>query len=180
MNNRRMQEDFFNNIYLSLYCKGSKRLFKVRVREGAGDRKETSPHCYDHQRCVFLVLLMLGSTLLCAGFLYCILASSLDPNSSGPQGPFGLMWLSLPHLVYNSVRSLTLLQLNWPLTSVLTALYNNSTPTLSPIRSLKLFLWPFLLYVCNRHQAEITVMQFTCHSLPVHRSEVGPSHCPIL
>ena len=29
----------------------------------------------------------LGSTLLGAGFLYCILsASSLDPNSSGPQG----------------------------------------------------------------------------------------------
>ena len=42
-------------------------------------------------------------TLLGDGFLYCILsASSLDPNSSGPQGPFGLMWLSLPHLIYNS------------------------------------------------------------------------------
>ena len=31
----------------------------------------------------------------------------------------------------------------------------------------------------DRHQAEITVMQFTGHSLPVHHSEVGPSHCPI-
>ena len=31
-----------------------------------------------------------------------------------------------------------------------------------------------------RHQAEITVMQFTGHSLPVHHSEVGPSPCPIL
>ena len=51
---------------------------------------------------------------------------------SGPQlirapSPFGLVWLSLPHLVSNW------LQLNWHLTSVLTAFYNSSTPT----RSLK-------------------------------------------
>ena len=32
----------------------------------------------------------------------------------------------------------------------------------------------------DRHPAEITVMQFTGHSLPVHHSEVGPSPCPIL
>ena len=39
-------------------------------------------------------------TLLGDGFLYCILsASSLDPNSSGPQGPFSLMWLYV-QLVY--------------------------------------------------------------------------------
>ena len=34
--------------------------------------------------------------------------------------------------------------------------------------------------LCDRHRAEITVMQFTGHSLPVHHSEVGPSPCPIL
>ena len=73
-------------------------------------------------------------TLLGDGFLYCILsASSLDPNSSGTQGPFGLMWLSLPHLVYNSVSNS-----NWNcLTSVLTELYNSSTPTQSPTRFLE-------------------------------------------
>ena len=77
----------------------------------------------------------LGSTLLGAGFLYCILsASSLDPNSSGlPEGPFGRVWLSLPHLVFNSVRS----SIQLSSTSVLTALYNSSTPTRSPTRSLK-------------------------------------------
>ena len=32
----------------------------------------------------------------------------------------------------------------------------------------------------DRHQSEITVMQFTGHSLPGHHSEVGPSPCPIL
>ena len=52
---------------------------------------------------------VLGSTLLGAGFPYRILsASSLDPNSSGlPEGPFGRVWLSLPHLLSNSVRSST-------------------------------------------------------------------------
>ena len=39
------------------------------------------------------------------------------------------------------------------------------------------YLWNSL---CDRHRAEITVMQFTGHSLPVHHSEVGPSPCPIL
>ena len=39
------------------------------------------------------------------------------------------------------------------------------------------YLWNGL---CDRHWAEITVMQFTGHSLPVHHSEVGPSPCPIL
>ena len=72
-------------------------------------------------------------TLLGDGFLYCILsATSQDPNSSEPQGPFGLMWLSLPHLVYNSVRSLT-----GTLTSVLTELYNSSTPTQLPTQFLE-------------------------------------------
>ena len=71
------------------------------------------------------------TTLLGDGFLYCILsATSLDPNSSEPRGPFGLMWLSLPHLVYNSVRPLTG-------TSVLAELYNSSTSTRSPTRSLE-------------------------------------------
>ena len=47
----------------------------------------------------------------------------------GPKGPFGQMWLSLPHLVYNSVSNC--------LTSVLTDLYNSSTPT----QSLEWHVW---------------------------------------
>ena len=39
------------------------------------------------------------------------------------------------------------------------------------------YLWNGL---CDRHRAEITVVQFSGHSLPVHHSEVGPSPCPIL
>ena len=60
-----------------------------------------------------------------------------SPNSIGvPEGPLGRVWLSLSHLVYNSVRS------PWNsnstvLTSVLNELYNSSTSTWPPTRSLK-------------------------------------------
>ena len=57
------------------------------------------------------------------------------PTQSGAPSPFGLVWLSLPHLVPNSVRSLTL----WLL--VLNELYNNSTPTQSPTQSLEWHFW---------------------------------------
>ena len=101
---------------------------------------------------------VLGSTLLGAGFLYCILsASSLDSNSSGlPVGPFAWVWLSLPHLVY-------------------LRLISNSTGTRTQLayiivrRPLDLWNWIF-----NCHQAEITVMQFRGHSLPVHQSMSVP------
>ena len=124
----KMQDNFFNKIYTShVICKGTKGLLKGCVWEGAGDRTETVifwPHCYDRQRCVFLVLLMLGSTLLGSGFIYCILsASSLDPNSSGPQAPSASCGFTY-HIASIS---------NYLLTSVLTALYNSSSPT----RSLK-------------------------------------------
>ena len=98
-----------------------------------------------------------GPTLLGDGFLYCILsATSLDPTQSGASSPFGLVWLSLPHLVYNSVRTPT----------VLTELYNSSTSTQSPTRSLNRMF--------DRYQAEITVTQFIGHSLLVHQSMSVP------
>ena len=63
-----------------------------------------------------------------------------SPNSIGvPEGPFGRVWLSLPHLVHNSVRSPTLT--GTVLTSALTELNNSSTPTQSPTRSLKSHVW---------------------------------------
>ena len=85
------QEDFFINICTSHFIvRVRKGLLKVCVWEGVGDRTETS---------IFWPPLLWPARILSA--------TSLDLNSSGPQGPFGLMWLSLPHLVYNSVRSLT-------------------------------------------------------------------------
>ena len=40
------------------------------------------------------------SSLVDDGFLYCISsATGLQNSIRGPEGPFGLVWLSLPHLV---------------------------------------------------------------------------------
>ena len=98
-------------------------------------------------RCVFLVLWGCstggqGPTLLDAGFIYCILsASSLDPNSSGPQAPSACC--GFPYHISSPLE----LELNWLSgrrtqlepelnstgSSNSTELYNRSTPT----RSLK-------------------------------------------
>ena len=96
-----------------------------------------------------------GSTLLGAGFLYCILSpTSLVPKlHRGSRGPYGRVWLSLPHLVYNSV--------------------SNSTATARRTQLCYIIVQrPLDLWNCmfNRHQAEITVMQFRGHSLPVRQS----------
>ena len=78
-------------------------------------------------------------------------------HSSGLKDPCGLMWLSLPHFVYNSVRSSTQLPLV------------RRTQLNYIIVQRPLDLWNRMF---NRHQAEITVMQFGGHSLPVHHSVV--------
>ena len=80
-----------------------------------------------------------------------------SPNSIGvPEGPFVRVWLSLPHLVHNSVRSLTVWLLSW-LSYIIV-----QRPLNRPLN-----LWNGMF---DRHQAEITVMQFRGHSLPVHHS----------
>ena len=99
------------------------------------------------------------------------------PTQSGASNPFGLMWLSIPHLFYKSVRSLsgTVCLLSW-LSYIIVQ---------RPLSRL-LDLWNRML---DRRQAEITVMQFRgphfisqfpptrfplitairmCHFLPVH------------
>ena len=84
------------------------------------------------------------------------------PTPSGAPSPFGLVWSSLPQLVYNSVRSLTatLWLLSW-LSYIIVP---------RPLSRL-LDFWNRML---DRHQAEITVMQFIGHSLPVHQSMSVP------
>ena len=123
------------------------------------------PHSYGRQRCFFLVLqgcLTGDPEAHSAGWSATSHQQLLcTPTQSGTPRPFGLVWLSLPHLVYNSIRSLTathqgpqgpfgLMWLYLPhlvylrpishcncLTSVLTELYNSSTPTQSPTRFLE-------------------------------------------
>ena len=98
----------------------------------------------------------LGSTLLGAGFLYCILsATSLVPK-------IHRVWLSLPHLVYNSVsnRNCNSNSTVWLLSWLSYIIFQRPLDRL-------LDLWNCMF---NRHQAEITVMQFRGHPLPVRQS----------
>ena len=131
-------------MYLSLYCKGSKRVTRgLRVR-GSWRPNRNCNILTPTLMAVKVVSFLFsrcstggpGPTLLCDGFLYCILsATSLVPKlHRGSRGPLGRLWLSLPHLVYNFISNCVW---NCHLTSVLTELYNSSMPTRSPTRSLK-------------------------------------------
>ena len=75
----------FKYIYLSLYCKGFERVVQgfacERVLETEHKLHILTPLLWP-SRCVFLVLLMLGST-----------------PSGLSEGPLGRVWPSLPHLV---------------------------------------------------------------------------------
>ena len=96
-------------MYLSLYLKGSKGLLKVLLWEGVGDRTELhhiDPNSYGHQRCVFLVLLMLnrrpGGSAFCWLSLPHLLSNLSDLQlTGGPEAPSAGCWLSLPLLVSN-------------------------------------------------------------------------------
>ena len=166
-------------MYLSLYCKGSKR-----VTQGLRVRGSWRPN----RNCNILTPLIwpsalclscspdaqpeaLGPILLRDGFLYFILsATSLDPNSI--RGPEPLRpGVAFPTtLVYNSVRSLTVWLLSW-LSYI--------------IVQRPLDLWNRMFH---RHQAEITdapeesdlwtasshVTLFRCISLWVYHGNLLP------
>ena len=136
--------------------------------EGVGDRTESAifwPHSYGRQRWVSLVHLMLnrrpwGPLCWVMAFFTASYQQLLwNPTQSGAPSPFGLVWLSLSHLVYNSVRSLTATATVWLLSWLSYMIVQH------PLSRL-LDFWNRML---DRHQAEITVMQFTGHSLPVHQ-----------
>ena len=141
------QEDFFINIFVPLTLfvrvrKGYSRFACERELETEQKLQYFDPHSYGRQRCVLLVLLMLnwrpwGPLCWVMAFFTTSYQHLLwTPIQSGARAPFGLVWLFLPHLVYNSVRSPTA-----TVTSVLTELYNSSTPIQSPTRSLKSHVW---------------------------------------
>ena len=135
--------------------------------EGAGDWTETAifwPHSYGCQHCLSrspgLLNRRPGVSLCWLSLLRLIQQLLWTPTQSGAPSTFSLVWLSLPHLVYNSVWSLTVWLLCW-LSYIIVQ---------RPLSCL-LNLWNRMF---DRHQAEITVMQFTGHSLPVHQSMSVP------
>ena len=88
------------------------------------------------------------------------------PIQSGTPSPFGLVWPSLPHLVYNSVRSLTVWLLSWLLSSS----GNNCHAGHSlPVHQ----SWEFFTsshFICQFLPTQfplITAIRM-CHFLPVH------------
>ena len=152
---RKTQEDFFRKIYTSLFIarvrKGCSRFACERVLETEHKLHILTPLLWP-SRCVFLVLLMLGST-----------------PSGGSEAPLGRVWFSLPHLVSSYLEFYW--QLLWHPTQLNYIIIQR--PHDRPLD-----LWNRMF---NRHQAEITVMQFRGYSLPVHHCSgtMGPSPCPI-
>ena len=142
---------YFTSHFIAKIRKGCSRVACERVLETEHKLHILTPLLWP-SRCVFLVLLMLGST-----------------PSGFSEGPLGRVWLSLPHLVSNSLEVCR--QLLWHPTQLNYIIIQRPHD-----RPLDLWNRTF-----NRHQAEITVMQFTGHSLPVHHCSgtVGPSPCPI-
>ena len=169
--NKQTQEYFFNKIFTSHFiARVWKGLLKVCVWEGAGDRRETAifwPSLLWPSRCVFLVLLMLNRRS--RGPLCWVMASFTasyqhllwSPKSIGvPEGPFGFPY----HISSTPSPTLLELQLSWLLSWLSYIIVQR--PLDRPLD-----LWNRIF---NRHQAEITVMQFTGHSLPVHQSMSVP------
>ena len=165
----------WQNMYLSLYCKGSKRLFDVLWWEGAGDRTKLQ-HFDPTLMAVGVVFFSFSraaqpeaqgpSSLLDDDFLYCILsATSLDPKSIGGPEPLqpGVAFPTTSRLYSNSNC----------LTSVLTELYNSSTPTQSPTRSLEWHVWSSSSRN-NCHSSQVTLLR--CTSLWVYHENFCLSH----
>ena len=175
---RRRKEDFFRKIFTSHFIarvrKGCLRFACERVLETEHKLHILTPLLWP-SRCVFFVLLdaqpeVLGSTARCWLSLLHLISILSGPQFLRASSPIGLVWLSLPHLVSNSLEFYW--QLLWHPTQLNYIIIQR--PHDRPLD-----LWNRMF---NRHQAEITVMQFTGHSLPVHHCSgtVGPSTCPIL
>ena len=100
--------------------------------------------------------------------LISIFSGPLTPSGVS-EGPLGRVWLSLPHLVSNSLE--VYWQLLWHPTQLNYIIIKR--PHDRPLD-----LWNRMF---NRHQAEITVMQSRGYFLPVHHciGTMGPSPCPI-
>ena len=162
---RKTQEDFFIKYFTSHFiCKVSKRVTQnLRVR-GSWRPNITEifwPQRYGRQRCVFLVLHgcstgALESNLLGAGFPYYIASISDSNYTACPQlySPVSFCSIRRPYITFKLPRG----DLDTP--PRLRNFFRYLATGMCHFR----YLWNGL---CNRHRAEIAVMQFRGHSLPV-------------
>ena len=184
-------------MYLSLYCKGSKRVTQGFAVRGSWrlnkDCNLLTPLLWPSALCLSrspdAQTEGRGPTLLAfSPASYHQLVWS--PNSiRGPKSPFGLVWLSLPHLITASLVPNSSGAPRAPSAglSLPHLISNFSGPQLTDFLSSQSYIivhrplnpWNGMF---DRHQAEITVMQFTGHSLPVQQSMSVPwdfLSCPI-
>ena len=152
----------YKNIYLSLYCKGSKR-----VNQDLHVRGSWRPNITE----ISLTPKLWSATL-------CLSRSPLDLNLiRAPESPFSRVWLSLPHLTPTGTRT----QLSFfcsirrPYITFKLPRGDMDTPPrlCNFFRYLAIWICHFRYFwngLCDRHRAEITVMQFRGHSLPVRQS----------
>ena len=155
-------------MYLSLYCKGSKR-----VNQGLRVRGSWRPN----RNCNILTPTLMAVSVVSFLFSRCSSGGSEAQRSAG-------WWLSLLHLI--DIFSGPQLSRGLRAPSAWCGFpYHISSITPSDL-SLQLQLVSWLSYVIfqrplsrlldlwnrmfDRHQVEITVMQFTGHALPVHQS----------
>ena len=140
------------------------------------------------QRCVFLVLQGCSTggpgTQLSAGWwlsLVHLSPTGLQNSIGGPKGHSGRGWLSLPHLVSDVSDPQLIRGPKDPAVglSLPHLISNFSGPQLTDFLSSQSYIIvqrplnrPLNLWngMFDRHQTEITVMQFRGHSLPVHQS----------
>ena len=161
--------------FIARVIKGCSRFACERVLETEHKLHILTPLLWP-SRCVFLVLLdaqpqVLGSTAGCWLSLWHLISVFSEPltPSGVSEDPLGRVWLSL------HISSLTLWKSagNCPGTQTQLNYIIIQRPHDRPLD-----LWNRMF---NRHQAEITVMQFRGYSLPVHHCSgtMGPSPCPI-
>ena len=149
-----MQEDFFNKIFTSHFiARVRKGLLKVCMWEGAGEWTETS---------IFWPPLLWPSTL----------SFSFSRCSTEGPGPT-LLGASLVPKLHRGFRGPPRPGVAFPTTSRLSLRLQLQLPWLLSWLSYIIVQRPLDRWNCmfDRHQAEITVMQFTGHSLPVRQSE---------
>ena len=155
---------------------GSKTLFKVFVWEGVGDRTETSifwpPLSYDRHVVSFLFSWCSTGGLGGHSAWWWLSLLHLISNFSGPQTPSGFPRAPSAGCGFTYHISSSLSDLPGTRTQLARRIQLARRTQLSYIivrRPLDLLNRMF-----NRHQAEITIMQFTGHSLPVHQSMSVP------
>ena len=155
---RKTQEDFFNNIFTSHFIARFERVVQGLHVRGCWRPNINFifwPHCYDRHVVSFL-------------FSCCSTGGLGLTLSGGSESPLGRVWPSLPHLVSSCLE--VCWQLLWHRTQLNYIIIQRPHDRL-------LDLWNRMF---NRHQAEITVMQFRGYSLQVHHCSgtMGPSPYP--